>query len=173
MRIETLETPRLLLRGFQPEDADFAIGMWNDAEIGRWLSDPRLEDIPDQAAYRKDIENLGEAIDCCHMVAVDKADGQRIGTCSFGPENNGRSYDIAYAVHPSQQCRGYGTEMVQALIDYARARGVGAVTIRIAQENAASTALARKGGAQVIASGSYTKGGTNEVIPDFLYELKL
>ena len=154
MKIETIETPRLALRGFTPEDAPFAMSLWNDPETGRWLSDPALEAIPDLEAYTKSIEGLGDSLDCCHLVAVDRVSGQRIGTCSFVPENSGRSYDIAYAVHP----------------DFQRAN---AVTICIAQENAASNALARKVGALIIAEGSYTKGGTNEVIPDYIYELKL
>ena len=73
MKIENIETPRLCLRGFAPEDAPFAISLWNDASTGRWLSDPRIEDIPDQEAYMKTIENLGDALDRCYLVAVDKA----------------------------------------------------------------------------------------------------
>ena len=173
MKIENIETPRLCLRGFAPEDAPFAISLWNDASTGRWLSDPRIEDIPDQEAYMKTIENLEDTLDRCYLVAVDKATGERIGTCSFMPESNGRTYDLAYAVDPARQRHGYGTEMVEALIDYARARRAGAVTVKIAQENEASNALARKVGAQIIATGSFTKEGTGEVIPNFLYELKL
>lgn len=173
MRIEMIETPRLCLRGFTPEDATFAISLWNDAVTGRWLSDPRIEDIPDRDAYIKTIETLGDAMDCCYLVAVDRATGRRIGTCSFIPENNGRSYDLAYAVDPECQRQGYGTEMVQGLIQYARARRAGAITVRIAQENEASNALARKIGAQIIAASSFIKGGSGEEIPNYLYELKL
>ena len=103
MKIETIETARLALRGFTPEDAPFAMSLWNDPDTGRWLSDPALEEIPDLAAYTKSVEGLGDSLDCCHLVAVDRATGQRIGTCSFVPENGGRSYDIAYAVHPDFQ----------------------------------------------------------------------
>ena len=173
MKIETIETPRLALRGFTPEDAPFAISLWNDPVTGRWLSDPALEAIPDIEAYTKSVEGLGDSLDCCHLVAVDRATGQRIGTCSFVPENGGRSYDIAYAVHPDFQRQGYGTEIVEGLIGYVRSRRVNAVTICIARENAASNSLARKVGALIIAESSYTKGGTNETIPDYLYELKL
>ena len=62
---------------------------------------------------------------------------------------------------------------MEGLIGYARSRRANAVTICIARENAASNALARKVGALIIAESSYTKGGTNETIPDYLYELKL
>ena len=101
MKIETIETPRLALRGFTPEDAPFAISLWNDPVTGRWLSDPALEAIPDIEAYTKSVEGLGDSLDCCHLVAVDRATGQRIGTCSFVPENGGRSDHIADAGHPT------------------------------------------------------------------------
>ena len=61
MKIETIETPRLALRGFTPEDAPFAISLWNDPVTGRWLSDPALEAIPDIEAYTKSVEGLGDS----------------------------------------------------------------------------------------------------------------
>ena len=33
MKIETIETKRLYLRGFSKEDAPFAISIWNDPKI--------------------------------------------------------------------------------------------------------------------------------------------
>ena len=39
MKIETIETERLYLRGFEKEDADFAISIWNDPEMGEYLGD--------------------------------------------------------------------------------------------------------------------------------------
>ena len=76
MKIENIETPRLCLRGFAPEDAPFAMGLWNDASTGRWLSDPRIEDIPDQEAYLKTIEGLGDALDCLHRRMRAYRDGK-------------------------------------------------------------------------------------------------
>ena len=43
MKIPTIETPRLYLRGFQKEDARFAAGIWNDAEMGEYLPDEAME----------------------------------------------------------------------------------------------------------------------------------
>ena len=106
MKIETIETPRLALAAvLRRRTSPFAISLWNDPVTGRWLSDPALEAIPDIEAYTKSVEGLGDSLDCCHLVAVDRATGQRIGTCSFVPENGGRSYDIAYADPPDFQRR--------------------------------------------------------------------
>ena len=45
MRVETIETERLYLRGFQKEDAIFAISIWNDPEMGEYLPDQAMEEI--------------------------------------------------------------------------------------------------------------------------------
>ena len=97
-----------------------------------------------------------------------QTDGGIYADLKFTIKNTGVSIRSIESVLDS-----YGTEIVEGLIGYARSRRANAVTIRIAQENEASNALARKVGALIIASGSYTKGGTNEEIPDYLYELKL
>lgn len=52
MRVETLETERLYLRGFQKEDAIFAISIWNDPEIGEYLPDEAMDEI--DGAYLKE-----------------------------------------------------------------------------------------------------------------------
>ena len=58
MRVETIETERLYLRGFQKEDAIFAISIWNDPEMGEYLPDQAMEEIDKE--YLKEIEMLSE-----------------------------------------------------------------------------------------------------------------
>ena len=173
MKIETIETPRLALRGFTPEDAPFAISLWNDPVTGRWLSDPALEAIPDIEAYTKSVEGLGDSLDCCHLVAVDRATGQRIGTCSFIPRQDGKVYDIAYCVHKKYWRNGYATEMVKGMVDYARGQGAEKITVSIDQANAASNAVVRKLGFTVASEDTYRKRGTDRVSAEYRYELIL
>lgn len=45
MHVETIETKRLYLRGFQKEDAVFVISIWNDAEMGEYLPDEAMDEI--------------------------------------------------------------------------------------------------------------------------------
>ena len=58
MQVGTIETNRLYLRGFQKEDARFAISIWNDPEMGEYLPDEAMEEIDE--AYLKEIEKLPE-----------------------------------------------------------------------------------------------------------------
>ena len=45
MKIESIRTSRLILRGFTKEDALWAYSIWNDPEMGEFLPDESKEDI--------------------------------------------------------------------------------------------------------------------------------
>ena len=58
MKIENIETPRLILRGFTKEDALWAYNIWNNPEMGQYLPDEAKEDIDYE--YLKQLEVLGD-----------------------------------------------------------------------------------------------------------------
>ena len=119
MKIPAIETTRLLLRGFTKEDALWAFRIWNDPEVGKYLPDePMLEPDPE---YIRELEELGDDEECCYLIPVMKEHPeQRVGTCSFLPLDEGKTYDLAYCVHPYFWKQGYATEMAQGMIEYAR-----------------------------------------------------
>ena len=169
MKIEPIETPRLWLRGFTPEDADFAISIWNDPEMGEYLLDECMETVSEE--YHREIEALEENETCCYLIAEDKTTGERVGTCSFIPEEG--VYDIAYCVHKRFWRQGYATEMVGGMMDYAKGRGAKKMTIYIFSENPGSNAIARKFGFQVVETLVKKKRGTDREIIEYKYELEL
>ncbi len=57
MNIPPIETERLYLRCFTPEDARFALSIWNDPEMGEYLMDEAMETVSDE--YLREIEQLG------------------------------------------------------------------------------------------------------------------
>lgn len=146
MKVEKIETPRLYLRGFTREDARFAIGIWNDRE-------------------------MGEDEECCYLIAEDRGTGERIGTCSFIPMENGGIYDIAYCVHKSHWRQGYATEMIKGMVEYARRHGAKKITVTVDKKNTASNGVMKKLGFTVAAEGSYKKRGTDRECSDYKYEL--
>ena len=168
MKIQPIETPRLLLRSFTREDARFAVSIWNDPEMGEYLPDEAMEEIDE--AYLHMVEALGEDEECCYLIAEDKRTGERIGTCSFIPEEGGAVYDIAYCVHKKHWRNGYATEMAQGMIDYAHAQGARRITVRVNRENAASNRVAQKLGFTVVGEETYKKRGTDLQYTDYLYE---
>lgn len=171
MKIERIETARLHLRGFTPEDARFALSIWNDPEMGEYLMDEAMETVSDE--YLREIEQLGEDEECCYLIAEFKETGERIGTCSFIPSGDGAVYDIAYCVHKDHWRQGYGTEMVGGMISYAKSQGANKVTIFIFSENPGSNAIARKFGFRVVETKVVKKRGTDREFLDYKYELEL
>lgn len=169
MKVETIETERLFLRGFHKEDAAFAISIWNNPEMGEYLPDEAMDEIDE--AYLKEIENLSENEVCCYMIAEFKDIHERVGTCSFIPSEDGKVYDIAYCVHKKYWRNGYATEMARGLVDYAKKRGASKVTVRVNKDNTASNAIVKKMGFEVIGEKSYKKRGTELEFSDYLYEL--
>lgn len=169
MKIEPIETPRLWLRGFTPEDARFALSIWNDPEMGEYLLDECMETVSDE--YFRMVQALGDDPDCCYLIAEDKSTGERIGTCSFIPE--GGVYDIAYCVHKSRWRQGFATEMVGGMIDYARRQGAKKITVVISNENPGSNAIARKFGFRVAETLIEKKRGSGREFTDYKYELEL
>ena len=105
------------------------------------------------------------------MIAENKINGERIGTCSFIPENG--VYDIAYCVHKKFWRQGFATEMAGGMIDYARAHGAKKVTIFIFRENPGSVAIAEKFGFRVVDTKIQKKRGSNREFVELKYELDL
>ena len=171
MKIEAIETRRLYLRGFERTDISFAISVWNDPEMGKYLQDPSLENVDD--AYRNSLETLGEDKTCCYLIAESKETGEQIGTCSFIPSEAGRTFDIAYCVHRKYWNNGYATEMAQGLMDYAKRQGAKKITAYVNKENAASNSIVKKLGLHVVGEKVYKKRGTQIIYTDYKYELKL
>ncbi len=159
------------MRGFTKEDARFAIGIWNDPEMGEYLPDPAMEEIAPE--YLKEIEELGENEECCYLISEAKESGQRIGTCSFIPDSDGLVYDIAYCVHKNYWRCGYATEMARGMIEYARRSGAKKITVAVNKENEASNAVVRKLGFRVVGERTYPKKGTQKLFSDYKYELML
>lgn len=171
MRIATIETKRLNMRSFQKEDAKFAISIWNDREMGEYLPDPSMDEIDPE--YIKQIEELGNDKNCCYLISELKTTGERVGTCSFIPDQNGKVYDIAYCVHKTFWKNGYAAEMAEGMIQYARQQGAEKITVRINKNNIASNKIAQNLGFQITGQKSYKKRGTDFIFEDYLYELKI
>ena len=171
MKINDIETPRLLLRGFTKEDALWAHSIWNNPEMGQYLPDEAKEEIDDE--YLKMLEGLGEDEECCYLIPVFKNSLERVGTCSFMVSDDKKVYDIAYCVHKNFWCQGYATEIAQGMIEYARRQGAEKVTIFVNQENTASNRVAQKCGGKIVSERTYKKKGTDSIMKDYKYEIVL
>lgn len=76
-----------------------------------------------------------------YLISESRETGERIGTCSFIPGEDGKTYDLAYCVYRDYWKQGYATEMAQGMMDYAREHGAHRFTVSVNKENAASNAV--------------------------------
>lgn len=171
MKIESIESSRLIIRSFLKEDAYLAYKIWNDPEMGEYLPDEAKVGV--DSKYIKELEELENDPDCVYLIPISKETKKRVGTCSFLLTDGGDKYDIAYCVHKSLWNKGYATEIAQALISYARKKGTSKVSIIINQENMASRRVAEKCDGKIVSEDTFTKKGSKEVKKNYKYEINL
>ena len=171
MKIDPIQTTRLVLRNYTKADMDFVISIWNDPDMGKYLPDPSIENVDKQ--YMKAYKTMEEYEECCYLISVFVETGELIGTCSFVPGEDGSTYDLGYCVHKKFQENGYATEMAQGMIDYAGAHGAREITATVHKENVASIALMRKLGFTIVGETQTRKIGTGIIMGEYLYRLEL
>jgi RimJ/RimL family protein N-acetyltransferase len=119
-----LETPRLVIRSFEPSDAEGMLAVFGDPEVRKYLPpfpDPTIESMGTSVARRMAMER-----DHGHgLWAVERKDtGELIGDCGLMlVEGTGPEVELAYHYKQSAWNHGYGTEAATACL----ARGFSAV----------------------------------------------
>lgn len=171
MKIPLIETARLRLRGQTRADTAFALGIWSDPEMGRYLSDPPREQV--DAAYRAALDELENSAEGYYIIAEDKRTGVRIGTCCAFPEQGGASWDLGYCIHRDFWRQGYAAEMVSAVVEFAKANGAQYATAGVAKENDGSNRVMQRLGFAPAREGRFKKCGTDVVYEEYIYQKKL
>ncbi len=168
MRMPDLETARLLIRGTRESDGPACLDIWLDDEMGKYMADPPRDKAGEaELNFAAGIEDQDGWYP---MVVFHKATGDFLGTCSVVPKDDGKRWDLGYAVHKKYWRQGYATEILQELTRLGAEKGVMSFTARVAKENAASGALLRKLGFRVWKdTESFRKRGTDIVYPEYTY----
>jgi RimJ/RimL family protein N-acetyltransferase len=157
MRVDTdfepLVTERLALRRSLPEDA---------ATISAYRSDPEVHrhqgwDRTDEEGVRLEIEEMagrspGETGGWVQFSAIEREGGALVGDVGLSPaEGEPGVMKLGYTISPAFQGRGYATEAVAALVDYAfDVLGADVARIYANGANAASIRVAEKVGMRLI-----------------------
>jgi RimJ/RimL family protein N-acetyltransferase len=171
MKIAPMETARLRVRSLTKADIAFCMSIWNDPEMGKYMSDPPIDKV--DAEYLADLEGLENSTAGYFVIAEDKATGERIGTCCAFPEKDGSSWDLGYSIHEKFWRQGYATEMVDAVLTFAKAHGAQYATAGVAKANAGSNGVMRRLGFSPVREGSFQKWGTDIVYEEYAYQKKL
>lgn len=145
-----LETPRLILREFRPDDVDALALTLSDAETMRFYPSPfdraGVEDwiFHNRVRYRRDGHGL--------WAMILKSSGELIGDCGLTFQDAGGTNEIEIGYHVRRDLwgRGLATEVARACRDYGFAHmPVERLISLIRPENMASRRVAEKNGMAV------------------------
>ena len=163
-----LETPRLIIRPFEPRDAEPWLAMVNDLDVNRYL--PRGP-LPTLDSFRSVIErrHVMERDRGHALWAVDsKETGSFVGQCGLVPvEGKGPEIDLAYHFNKASWGKGYATEAATAVLAYGLGPlGLDRVIAVVMPENAASCRVVEKAGLRFEGVATYygIPGGRKYVI---------
>jgi [ribosomal protein S5]-alanine N-acetyltransferase len=113
-----IETERLWLRMFEPDDLDTAFLLFNDTDVQKYLSPKnkrtreQLETIFEKS--RKYWKERGFAIWC----VARKDDGKMIGYCGFQYFDKTADVEIVFAFMKQQWGKGFAAESAAASLQY-------------------------------------------------------
>jgi ribosomal-protein-alanine N-acetyltransferase len=117
-RIE-IETARLRLRTFVPEDLDALYRLWSMEEVTRYIR-------PGWKPTREDIENYlvrtqkrWDERGFSHLAMTLKEDGVLIGYCGFQYVEETPNVELLYGLEPPYWNQGYVTEAARACLRFA------------------------------------------------------
>jgi RimJ/RimL family protein N-acetyltransferase len=160
-RFEPLVTERLRLRRSVPADAEAIAAYRSDPDVHRYQGWDRT----DVDGVRQQIEEMaarepGQPGGWVQLTVVERDGGRLVGDVGLSPaEGEPGVVKIGYTIEPGSQGRGYATEAVGALIDYAfdvlRADVVRAYA---SAENLPSIRVAEKAGMRLMERIEYRHG---------------
>lgn len=144
-----LETARLILRPWRPEDADAALGIYGETGVARWLS-PAMDSVPDVAAMRLVLQQWvaedARLVSPAGRWAVQlKDDGRVVGGAVLLPlPPRGDDLEMGWQLRPDAWGQGYATEAGRALARWAFDEGFEEVLAVARPANTRAVATARR-----------------------------
>lgn len=152
-----IETPRLVIRSFEPRDEEAWLAMVGEPEFGRFLP-PTAP--PTKDAFERMVERRTQLErDRGHTVwAVEEKSSETfVGQCGLYPtEWKGPEIELAYHFRGAAQKKGYATEAATAALahGFMRAR-LERIIALVMPANIASCRVAEKAGMRLEGTASY------------------
>lgn len=151
-----LETERLILRPFDPGDAEDIHVVYSDPSTFEYLGSEPKQTIQDTldviASVQTRLRERGLALGA----VVERATGRVIGDCGLQHLENGEQVEVGYRMGREYRGRGYTTEAVRAWLTYGLdALGLERIVAVARPENVASTRVMEKAGMRFVGPGHH------------------
>lgn len=143
--VDQIKTERLLLRGIDETDTEEIVLWRSNPEVYRYFKSPHKITREEHTAwynsyYLYDMERFD-------WICIEQKTGTKIGV--FGLTKKEQSAEVNYMLSSEAQHKGYATEAIAALIEYANTKwNTERITAEVHRDNSPSIALALKLGFQ-------------------------
>ena len=141
-----IETARLRLREFTPEDAAFVLRLLNEPSFLRYIGDRGVRSLDDAKRYIADGPVAGYARFGYGLMRVErKSDGATVGMCGVLKRDTLPDPDIGFSFLPEHWSQGYALESARAVMRHAReSLGLGRIVAITTRDNEPSMRLLEK-----------------------------
>lgn len=170
--MRTLTSERLVLRPWEPADADFLLDLEGRREVVRHLgAAPSTMTTRDEALASIHRRRAISAHHVHGVWLVADHDGRRLGNLLLKPvplstderTDGPPEVEVGWHLHPDAWGHGYATEAARMVLDDAFARGLTRVVAVVHPENTASTAVCRRLGMRHLGPSTRYMDATLEV----------
>lgn len=164
-----LETERLLLRHFEPDDLEALFALYSDSEVRHFFPEGTLTLAETKEELEWYLQGHPQHPELGLWATLHKETGQFIGRCGLLPWMIDEQFEveIAYMIAKEFWGQGLGTEAAAGIRDYAFERlGLTRLICLINEPNQASIRVAEKIGMV------FEKEGRDELGPFHLYALQ-
>ena len=133
-----INTNRLILRPIKISDAEAVFSWGSDPRVNKTVIYPLYTKVDDVKKWIKSIKESDNEF------LITLKDGTPIGSCSVGYDKELKGYNLGCNFHRNYWHQGYATEVLTAMIDWAKQNGAKEFVIRHFDFNQASAHLAKK-----------------------------
>ncbi|MDR3081234.1 MAG: GNAT family N-acetyltransferase [Streptomyces sp.] len=159
----TLQTERLLLDPYVPEDEEGFVALFQDARVSQWMGDGPSSEADDRALFGRIFTKV-YAQDLFDVWAV-RRDGHLIGHAEIKRTDEAGGHEIVYALAPAAWGAGLGTEVAEGLVAYGFGTlGLTEVHATVDAQNKASLVLLGKIGFKHVRDITEEDGGITHVL---------
>lgn len=122
MNATIVETQRLRLRDFTPDDAAFAHALVNDPDWIRYIGDRDVRSLEDARRYLENGPMKQYATHGFGLWLVERRDdGVPVGMCGLVKRDKLADVDLGFAFLPAYRSRGFAFEASEGVLRHARA----------------------------------------------------
>ncbi|HEX8369920.1 MAG TPA: GNAT family N-acetyltransferase [Pyrinomonadaceae bacterium] len=117
--MKILETERLILREWTPDDAPAMFEICRDAEVMRYIGTGKPYKTLDEAEKFLDwaVEYQKEK-GFCRWAAIEKSSGKIVGSCGFAYTHEMPEAELGYLFGREVWGKGFATEAARAVLNY-------------------------------------------------------